>query len=160
MKEQFANFWPQQIDIIFNIHTKYYFKLNMYVWHKLHSVLAFTQQCYLAKTERFVVILPVRLHENDENAHVKWRLLNPETQLETLNTNTNFSRVKDGKTDTYFWYRRTLAFILTWNISKSPTSMTTCINTKLHFLQHIVLNFKCLPKTACPHSMCIINFCW
>ena len=39
----------------------------------------------LGKTERFVVVLPVcGLHENDENAHAKRRVLNPEKTLETV----------------------------------------------------------------------------
>ena len=53
---------------------------------KLRQHLA--QQCYWAKTERFIVILPVHLHENDKNAHAKRKLLNLETKLETLKTDT------------------------------------------------------------------------
>ena len=40
---------------------------------------AFTRQRFHAKTERFVFVLPVHLHEYDENAYAKRRLLNPET---------------------------------------------------------------------------------
>ena len=50
--------------------------------------------------QRFVVILPVRLHNNDENAHAKWRHLNPD-QTGDLNNgyfkNANFSCVNTEK---------------------------------------------------------------
>ena len=68
----------------------------------------------------------------------------------------NFSCVNTEKQIYLLWYRCTFAFILARNFSKSPT--LTSINTKLHSLQRIVLNFECLPNTACPHSTCTINF--
>ena len=40
------------------------------------------------KNEHLVTVLAFCLHANDENAHAKRRLLNSETKLETLKTDT------------------------------------------------------------------------
>ena len=40
---------------------------------------AFTQLCFQRKNEHLVTVLAIRLHTNNENAYLKWRLLNPET---------------------------------------------------------------------------------
>ena len=121
---------------------------------------AFTWFHFQHKKEHLVTVLSFRLHANDENAYSK-----PETfESGDLSGDLENGYLKNGwlfmckhpKMNTYFWYRHTLAFILARKVSKSPT--LTSIDTKLHFLQHIVLNFECLPKMACPHSTCIINF--
>ena len=49
---------------------------------------AFTRLRFQYKNEHLVTVLAFRLHANDENAHAKRRLFNPETKLETLKTET------------------------------------------------------------------------
>ena len=40
---------------------------------------AFTRICFQSKPNTFLSVLASRLHQNDENAYLKRRLLNPET---------------------------------------------------------------------------------
>ena len=58
------------------------------VWGCRQAKMAFTRQHSWAKTERFVAVLPVHLHKNDENIHAKWRFMNLEIKLETLKMDT------------------------------------------------------------------------
>ena len=46
------------------------------------------RQRYQVKTKTFVSVLVVRLHQNDENAQVKRRLMKTETKVETSKTET------------------------------------------------------------------------
>lgn len=57
-----------------------------------------------------------------------WLLLHPITYVDTSIMNTwkhYLFTFKHRKMDTYFWYKRTLAFMLSRNVSKSPTLIST-----------------------------------
>ena len=54
----------------------------MYLVQGFVSNAVFTKLRFLSKTSTFLSVLASRLHQNDENAYLKWRLLNPDIKIE------------------------------------------------------------------------------
>ena len=54
----------------------------------IQAVFCNTRLSFQHKNEHLVTVFAFRLHTNNENAYSKWRILNLETYMETLKTDT------------------------------------------------------------------------